>query len=397
MTQYPTNDTVPPDKFGFDSPHDRRGSNCYKWDSTESETIPMWVADMDFQASPAIREALRKRMEHGIFGYTRVPQAYYDSIIHWFGRRHGWHIEREWLLYTTGVVPAASAVLKALTQPGDGVILQTPAYNCFFSSIRNNGCRIAENPLMNRNGRFEIDYDHLEQLCQDAVNRVLLFCNPHNPTGRLWTKEELQRVAEICDRYGIQVISDEIHCELTYEGNRYVPFGTISGAAIILSSPSKSFNTAGLQIANIVCRDTALRRRINRAININEVCDVNPFGPLALMAAYDESEEWLNELCKYIWQNYKTLCEFVAAELPQMKITPLEATYLVWADCSAWKADSDTLAEILEQQAGVKLSSGMLYGQAGEGFLRINIACPRGRMLEGLRRMAHCMRKLDCL
>lgn len=382
------------ERYDFDTLYERRGTNSYKWNGTDDDVIPMWVADMDFQAAPAIRKALAQRIEHGIFGYTSVPEAYYKSIIDWFRRRHAWYIEREWLLYTTGVVPAASAVLKALTLPGEGVILQTPAYNCFFSSIRNNGCRIMENPLKNDNGRFTIDYEGLERLCRDRNNRILLLCNPHNPTGRCWTKEELQNVSDICNRYGTRVVSDEIHCELTYGKSRYVPYGTVSEEGIILNSPSKSFNTAGLQIANIICKDAGLRRRIDRVININEVCDVNPFGPVALMAAYNESEDWLDALCRYISQNYNVLRGFIEEELPQMKITPLEATYLVWADCRTWETDSNTLAVALEKQAGVKLSSGTLYGQAGEGFLRINIACPRERMLEGLRRMAGYMRRL---
>lgn len=381
--------------YNFDKTIDRHHTNCYKWDVTDdSEVIPMWVADMDFQAAPAITDALRKRVEHGVFGYTKVPDEYYEAIINWFERRHGWTVSKEWILYTTGVVPAVSVAIKAMTRPGDGVIMHTPAYNCFFSSIHNNGCHLTESRLINDNGRFTMDYDNLERLCSDPNNKVMLLCNPHNPTGRMWSREELQRMADICHRHNVAIISDEIHCELTYNGNRYVPFGTVDDTAVILGSPSKAFNIAGLQIANIICKDEELRNRIDRAININEVCDVNPFGVLALMAAYNDSEQWLDELCQYIWGNYKTLCGFFAEHLPQIKITPLEATYLVWADCRSLGMRSEELETLLEQKGKVKLSGGTLYGDAGEGFMRINIACPRERMMEGLRRMAKVINNL---
>lgn len=379
--------------YNFDKSIDRRNSNSYKWDGTDDgEMIPMWVADMDFQTAPAVINTLRKRVEHGVFGYTRVPDGYYEAIVSWFQRRHGWTIDKSSILYTTGVVPAVSVAIKAMTNPGDGVILHTPAYNCFFSSIRNNGCKLVESRLKNDNGRFTMDYDNLEELCRDDNNKVMLLCNPHNPTGRLWSRDELQRIADICHRNNVAIISDEIHCELTYGGNRYVPFGTVDSTAVVLCSPSKAFNIAGLQIANIICSDETLRNRIDRAININEVCDVNPFGVLALMAAYNDSEDWLDALCQYIWENYKALCGFFAENLPQIKITPLEATYLVWADCSSLGIKSSELEKRLELEGKVKLSGGTLYGDAGEGFMRINIACPRERMMEGLRRMAKVLK-----
>ncbi|MCH5311631.1 MAG: pyridoxal phosphate-dependent aminotransferase [Prevotella sp.] len=381
--------------YNFDKDTKRKGTNCYKWDVTDDrEVIPMWVADMDFQTAPAIIEALKNRVEHGVFGYTKVPDEYYNAITNWFDRRHGWKIEKDWILYTTGVVPAVSVAIKAMTEPGDGVILHTPAYNCFFSSIRNNGCKVVESPLLNDDGHFSIDYKQLETLCSDKSNKVLLLCNPHNPTGRLWTREELQRVYDICHKHKVSIIADEIHCELTYNGERYVPFGTITDDAVILGSPSKAFNIAGLQIANIICKDESMRMRIDKAININEVCDVNPFGVLALMAAYNEGEQWLDELCQYIWGNYQALCRFMAENLPQVKITPLQSTYLVWADCSYLGIKSEELANKLENEGKVKFSPGTMYGDTGEGFLRINIACPRERMMEGLRRMADMFNKI---
>lgn len=376
-------------KYNFDTPVRRRGTACVKWDENEEDgIIPMWVADMDFQTAPAIVEALRRRVEHGVFGYNIVPDSYYEAVQSWFRRRHGWEIERDWIQYTTGVVPALSVIVKAFTEPGDRVILQTPVYNCFFSSVRNNGCEVAGSPLRSFSSplRYEMDFDDLEAKASDPRAKLLILCNPHNPVGRVWTREELQRVADICRRHGVIVASDEIHNELTFRGQRYVPFGTVDMEnAIVCTSPSKSFNTAGLQIANIVCAHPEWREKIDRAININEVCDVNPFGIVALQAAYNESEEWLDQLCEYIWQNYQALCEFFGKELPQLPVTQLEGTYLVWVDIRATGLSSDVLTDRLLKEGKVQVNSSTMYG--AEGFIRLNIACPRSQMMEGLERI----------
>lgn len=381
-------------KYDFDKKVVRRGSGCYKWDEEQDENvIPMWVADMDFQTAPAIVDALRRRVEHGVFGYTLVSEKYYEAIRSWFSRRHQWQIQREWIQYTSGVVPALSVVVKAFTEPGDEVILQTPVFNFFFSSVRNNGCKVVSNNLrIGTDNRYEMDFDDLEQKVRSPRAKLLILCNPHNPAGRVWTREELARVYKICMEHGVIVVSDEIHNELTYRGQRYVPYGTVDEGlsnAIICTSPSKSFNTAGLQIANIICSNPAWRDKIERAININEVCDVNPFGVVALQAAYNESEEWLDELCEYIYQNYEALCDFFSRELPQFKITPLEGTYLVWVDIRSAGLSSDEITKKLLKEGKVQVCSGTIYGQeSGEGFIRLNIACPRSQMMEGLRRIA---------
>ena len=381
-------------KYDFDHITARRGTNCYKWDEPEEDgVIPMWVADMDFPAAPAIQEALQKRLNHGIFGYTMVPDSYYDAITSWFSRRHGWQIEKDWIHYTTGVVPAVSCTLKALTLPGENVLVQTPVYNCFFSSIKNSGCNITESPLKRQGDTYIIDFEDFERQCADEKTTVFLLCNPHNPGGRVWKKDELERMNDICMKHHVRVVSDEIHCELVMPGNRFTPFASVSDAcrdnSIILNSPSKSFNIAGLQIANIICKNPTWRRRINRAININEVCDVNPFGPVALQAAYNESGEWLDELNQYLWENYLTLKQFFSKELPQVEVFRLEGTYLVWIDITATGLTSDEATERLLKEGKVMVSSGTLYGkQAGEGFLRLNIACPRSVMMEGLKRIA---------
>lgn len=377
-------------KYDFDKVISRRGTDSYKWDSAESEhVLPMWVADMDFHTAPAIVDALRLRVEHGILGYTRVPDSYYDAVTGWFMRRHGWKMNREWIIYTSGVVPAVSAVIKALTVPGDKVLVQTPVYNCFFSSIRNNGCKMVSSPLVFAGNTYTIDYEDLECKAADPKVKVMLLCNPHNPAGRVWKREELVRIGEICIRHGVTVVSDEIHCELVFPGHRYTPFASISEDflwhSVTCLSPSKAFNIAGLQIANIVCADADRRAKIERAINDNEVCDVNPFGVIATQAAYNGGEEWLNQLIEYLYGNYLYMCEFCREHLPEFPVTILEGTYLVWMDCRKLRISSEELERRLFAEAGLWLNAGTMYGAEGEGFMRWNIACPRTTLTEGLK------------
>ena len=380
-------------KFHFDEPIDRRGTSCVKWDESPSaDVIPMWVADMDFPVAPAIHEAIKKRAEHSIFGYTIVEEDYYEAVISWFLRRHQWTIQREEILYTTGVIPAMSCAIKALTMPGEKVLILSPDYNCFFSSIRNNGCEVSETILVKDGVSFVVDWEDFEQRCADEKTTVFLLCNPHNPTGRVWSKEELERMNTICMKYGVKVISDEIHGELIMPGYLFQPFATVNDAcrqnSIILNSPSKSFNIAGLQTANIICSQPEWRRRIDRAINIHEVCDLNPFGPVALKAAYNESEEWIDELNQYLWDNYQALCQFFEKELPLCKVTQLEGTYLVWLDVTRYSNDVEKLCDDLLTRGKVWVNPGTMYGaESGKGYIRINIACPRSRMMEGLERI----------
>ncbi len=375
----------------------RRHTNCVKWDEAEEEDIiPLWVADMDFPAAPCIINALRERMEHGVFGYTHVPPSYYDSIITWFHRYHDWTIQRDWIIYTSGVVPAISAVIKALTKPGDKVLVQTPVYNCFFSSIRNNGCEVAESPLSVRKDGEEltygIDFKDFEGKVSDPQVKLFLLCNPHNPAGRVWTVDELLMMNDICMRHGVKVIADEIHCELVMPDHHFTPFASISREcqenSITCNSPSKAFNIAGLQIANIICSDPDTRQRINRTININEVCDVNPFGVIALQAAYNEGKPWLTELNEYLYDNYISLQSYFKLYMPDLKVFKLEGTYLVWVDITATGIKSNDLEALLLKEGKVWVNSGTMYGkEAGEGFIRINIACPRKRLMEGLKRI----------
>ena len=409
--------------YNFDEIVERRGTGCVKWDESPSdEVIPLWVADMDFKAAPAIQEAVRKRAEHGVFGYTVVEEDYYVAVINWFRRRHNWRIHREEILYTTGVVPAMSVAIKALTMPGEKVLILSPDYNCFFSSIRNNGCEVLESKLKftidslqftgeytdgseglaskssvnckpsTVNKKYCIDWGDFEAKCADEKTTVFLLCNPHNPTGRVWTKEELERMNDICLKHNVKVVSDEIHCELIMPGHTFQPFAAVSEAcrknSVILNSPSKSFNIAGLQMANIICSQPEWRRRIDRAININEVCDVNPFGPVALIAAYNESEDWIDELNQYLWGNYTVLCDFIEENLPQWKVCPLEGTYLPWVDVSAMGIPVEELCDRLLREAKVWINPGTMYGpESGKGYVRFNIATQRTRLIEALERI----------
>jgi len=380
-------------KYDFDELVERRGTNCVKWDESLSpDVIPLWVADMDFCVAPAIQKALQQRVEHGVFGYNIVPESYYEAVISWFRRRHQWEIQRQWILYTTAVVPAMSCVIKALTMPGEKVLILSPAYNCFFSSIRNNGCEVFESPLKAEGDTFEIDWQDFEAKCADEKTTLFLLCNPHNPSGRVWTREELQRMYDICHQYGVKVASDEIHCELIMPGYKFVPLGTVIDDCVVMNSPSKNFNTAGLQIANIICSHPSWRRRIDRAININEVCDVNPFGIVALEAAYNESEDWIDELNHYLWGNYTVLCDFIEKNIPQWKVCRLEGTYLPWVDISAMGITSQELCDRLLREAKVWVNPGTMYGpKTGEGYVRLNIATQRSRLVEALNRVAKAL------
>ena len=380
-------------KYNFDEIIPRRNTNSVKWDeAAQDDIIPLWVADMDFRVLPQITEALRQRVDHGVFGYTHVPDSYYESVIRWFEDRHGLQgVKPSDIIYTSGVVPAISAIVRGLTLPGDKVLVQTPVYNCFFSSIRNQGCMVEENHLVYKNNTYVVDWDDFERKCADSRVRIFLLCNPHNPAGRVWKKEELQRMGEICQKHDVFVISDEIHCELVMPGNEYTPFASLSDDFLKNSAtcvaPTKAFNIAGLQIANIIVKDRTKRERIDRAINIHEVCDVNPFGVIATEAAYtEEGAEWLRQLNTYLFANYRFLCNFFSMHFPSLEVVKLEGTYLVWVDCSSLGKSSTEIVNNLYRH-GVWMNDGVMYGENQGAFIRINIACPRKILEEGLLRM----------
>jgi len=381
-------------RYNFDQLVERRGSDCAKWDVAAEGVLPLWVADMDFQTAPCIIEALRRRVEHGVFGYTLVPETFYERIIWWNSHRHGWSIDRTWIQYTSGVVPAISAIIKGLCQPGDGVLTFMPAYNCFFSSIRNNKCHLVDFPLTwsPADERYTVDFNALERTLAKERPSLFLLCNPHNPSGRVWTEEELTRMASLCREHGVIVLSDEIHCEFVNPdlGRPFLPFAPIAEKAgcqwVVTNAPNKAFNTAGLQISYIICPDAAFRQRIDRAINDNEVCDVNPFSFLALQAAYtSEGEEWLRQLIAYIYDGYRQFRNTMKAACPQLPIAHLEGTYLAWVDTSSLPFTSQQLADRLLTEQALWLNPGELYGQPG--FLRINLATQHARLTEATRRL----------
>lgn len=386
--------------YNFDREIDRKKTNSLKYDfaverGRDVDVLPLWVADMDFQAPKPVLDALQNAVSHGIFGYSEVKGEYFDALYRWFDSRFDWQPKSEWLVKTPGVVFALAMAVRALTKEGDSVLIQPPVYYPFFEVIRDNNRRIVESPLLLTDGHYEIDFDDLEEKIASQNVKLFLLCSPHNPVGRVWTKEELQKLGELCDRYHVFVVADEIHCELVYEGHDYTPFASLSKRfrqnSVTCVSPSKAFNLAGLQIANIIAADEGVRRRIDRAININEVCDVNPFGVIATIAAYNEGGAWLDALRKYLWENYEYLCRFFEQRLPQYPVLPLEGTYLVWIDCRASSIGSDATTLRLQEEQKLMVNSGTLYGPGGEGFIRLNIACPRTLLADGLERIAHVL------
>ena len=380
---------------------DRRGTNCVKWDLVPEGVLPMWVADMDFETAPCVMEAVRKRAGHGAFGYTAVPASYYESVCNWFAEHHGWRPDPSWIIYCPGLVPAMSACVSAFTRPGDKVIIMSPVYNCFFSSIRNYGCTVLDVPLLTveEGGvpHYEIDFEGLERAASDPDAKLMLFCSPHNPAGRVWNRSELERVGRICLEHGIVPVSDEIHCEFTQPGVEFMPFASVcpefERACVTLNSPSKAFNIAGLQISNIIVADPDLRARVNKAVNVNEICDVNPFGVVALQAAYTpEGFEWLQGLNECIAGNYKRLVATVARDLPWCKLYRLEGTYLAWLDCKALGISTVEVEKSLTEVEKVRINNGVMYGQ--DGFIRINMACPPSMFDDGVGRIVRGLNRL---
>ena len=392
--------------FDFENNPSRLNTRSVKWDEMP-DVLPLWVADMDFATAPCVQEAVMRRAAHPCYGYTLVPAEYYQSIVRWFWERHNWRVRAEEILYTIGVIPAIAAIFKAVCQVGDNVVFFSPVYNCFYSLARNAGCREIDIPLIVSNKEkgeginnlmsYDIDWEALEMALSHEKTTVLLLSNPHNPVGRNWTSDELLRLARLCVQYNITLVSDEIHNELSAPGTLYTPLGAViaeSGEELkslkycVCTSPSKSFNIAGLQNANIIIPDADLRRKVDRAININETCDVNPFGVEAVMAAYNEGLPWLEALCRYIWDNYAFACAYLNKELPALRIADLQATYLMWVDYSALLPGmtSTELSERLQKEAKIWLAAGRNYGAAGENCLRINLATSRALLSEALQR-----------
>lgn len=377
-------------KYDFDRLTDRFDSQSYKWDVGKNE-LPMWVADMDFETAPEIREALEKRVRHGIFGYNIVPDEWYEAYINWWSRRHDTVFSRDWIMFCTGVVPAISSMVRKLTTVGENVLIQTPVYNIFFNSIVNNGRNVLESPLVYENGEYHVDFVDLEKKLADPQTSLMILCNPHNPVGKIWTKEELAKIGDLCEAHHVAVISDEIHCDLTDPGFEYVPFISASEKCARLCAtcvaPTKTFSIPGIQTAAIVVPDPFLRHKVWRGINTDEVAEPNNFAAVAAVAAFTEGEEWLDELRTYLAENKKFVREFIGTNIPQIKVVPSKATYLLWLDCSEICEDTEYLVRFIRKTSGLFLTEGIEYGKPGKKFIRMNVACPRTRVEDGMNRL----------
>ena len=376
--------------YDFDKEINRRNTGSLKWDVPEGE-LPMWVADMDFETAPAVKQALEKRAAHGVFGYSVLSDAWYEAYRNWWSSRHGLQIEKEWLVFCTGVIPALSTAVRKLTTPGEKILIQTPVYNIFFNSIINNGRFVAESPLAYDGDRYTIDWEDLEQKLSDPQVSMMILCNPHNPVGNIWDRKTLERIGELCRKYHVIVFSDEIHCDLTAPGKEYVPFAGVSETCRSISvtaiAPTKAFNIAGLQTAAVMVPDELLRHRMWRALNTDEVAEPNAFAVDATVAAFGEGGEWLDALREYLQENKKTVKEYIQKEIPQIKVGSLDVTYLLWLDCSRITDNAEELNVYLRKKAGVYLSEGNIFGGNGAEFLRFNTATTRKNILEGLKRL----------
>ncbi len=377
--------------YHFDEHIDRKNTDCIKWDASEPDVLPMWIADMDFKAAPAITKALQERVAHGVFGYTQTPQKFYRAITQWWHKRHGFTLQDDWILPVTGVIPALSAAIRALTGKGDKIIVQPPVYNHFFIAAAHCERQVVENNLYLDNGQYRIDFDDLEEKAANPAVRLLLFCNPHNPVGRVWTAEELQRISAICTKHHVVVLSDEIHSDLVYQPHRHIPFAAVGHGAsqlcVTVSSPSKTFNLAGLQVGYLFAERADFREQIQHVLNSQDTVLLSPFAIEALVAAYEHGEDWLEALKAYLSDNLTYLTDYCSTHLPQIRVIPLQATYLVWLDCRSMITSAADVADKLVRREKLWLNPGTMYGDTGEGFLRINIACPRALLEEGLARL----------
>ncbi|MDE7333811.1 MAG: pyridoxal phosphate-dependent aminotransferase [Lachnospiraceae bacterium] len=377
-------------RYNFDVRTDRRGTNSLKWDVTEGE-LPMWVADMDFQTAPEIKEAILKRAEHGIFGYTVIPDEWYHAYIQWWEKRHDFRMEKEWMIFTTGVMPAVSSAVRKLTGVGENVLIQTPVYNMFFQVIANNGRNVVEAPLKYDGENYHIDFGELEKKLSNPQTTMMILCNPHNPVGKIWDRETLAEIGELCCRHHVTVLSDEIHCDLTAPGWGYIPFASVSDTCRDISvtciAPTKTFNLAGIHTAAVVAADEVLRHKMRQTLNTDEASEPNAFAVDAAVAAFTRGEPWLDELREYIWENKRMVSEFLAAHVSEIKAVPSKATYLIWLDCGCLVGTGREIGRYLREKTGLYLSGGSQYGKCGEDFLRMNVACPRSQVEEALGRM----------
>lgn len=376
--------------YDFDTPINRINTDSLKWHVGGNE-LPMWVADMDFKAAPEILEALKERINHGIFGYSIIPDYWYDCYGDWWEKKHNFRLERDWLLFCSGIVPAVSCLIRYFTKPDEKVLIQPPVYNAFFYVIKENGRETAENPLKYENGEYSVDFEDLEQKLSDPKVTLMILCSPHNPIGRIWDKETLEKIGELCARYNVTVISDEIHCDLTDPDTDYIPFASVNETcrnnSITCVAPTKTFNLAGMKTSALAVPNEQLRCRAERALGTDELSDPNGFSCIAANAAYTKGEDWLNQLRQYLYENKQLVRDFIENELPQISLTRCEATYLMWLDCGGVKGFTADSPQFIRDKTGLFLSEGRIFGKQGEKCMRMNIACPKVTLREGLQRL----------
>lgn len=370
-------------KYDFESVIDRHDTNCVKWDLFDDD-IPMWVADMDFKVAPPIQDAILKRANHPVYGYTIVPDELFEAYINWWDVNYDLKMSREDMAYSTGVMPSISSMIRCLSDVGDEILIQTPVYHVFFYVIEENNRKVLENELIYENGEYRIDFDDLEEKLSKV--KLMILCNPHNPIGKIWSNDDLARIGKLCKKHDVILITDEIHCDLTDPGVKYNPF-EMDDYVIRCLSPSKSFNVAGFQSSIVHTTNNELLDKIKTQMHVDNSDSSNVFAATAVMAAYNESGEWLSELKEVLYKNKQIVRDYLENELPVIKLVESDATYLLWLDCSALNVKSKILSEFLRTNQGLFLSAGIDFGQCGDNFLRMNIACPEKLLKEGLARL----------
>lgn len=384
-------------KYNFDKLTDRKGTSSYKWDHSKKDNrLPMFVADMDFEVLPEIKEALTKRVNIGSYGYSMIPEEYFSALISWFKRRHNLDIKREWMIYSNGVIPAVSSIVRRITKPGDNVLTLSPVYNTFYSSILNNGRKLVQSKLIENNGVFSIDFIDLEEKLKDEHTELFIFCNPHNPIGKVWSKEDIRQVSELANKYGVVVLSDEIHCDIVKPGVKYNPYleNCLSLDNVIVTvSAAKAFNLSGLQAAACIIPNEDLRKIIDRGLNNDEVAEPNFFSMDATISALNQGDLYIDELNEYIENNKQYVYDFFEKNLKEGKVIKGEATYLLWIDLRAYMSDSKRFVEELDNETGLLLCPGINYGPNGEGFVRMNIATSLDNVKDGCNRLLSFIKK----
>ena len=393
----------------FDTYLERRGTRSSKWDGCNAkfgvdpsvELLPMWIADMDFRSPTEVVEALAQRVQTQAFGYTTVPDSFYDAILSWVERRYHWKIQKEWIVFTPGVVPAFNVAYQAFTQPGDGIIVPSPSYYPFFDGVRNNGRKVVACPLVEADGYWTLDFDLLERQVKDPDNKVLILSNPHNPTGRCWTAQELERLGTLCAENGVILLSDEIHADLIMEGGCHTCVGTLSQRivdnTIFHFAPSKTFNLAGLQTAYTVIPNPELRQRFTAAITANRVINMNWFGQVALETAYNQCEGYVDALCRYVSANMDYMADYLKENLPMLKMRRSEGTYMVWVDFRGTGMTTEEIERFIIHDAHIAVDLGTWFGAGGAGFLRFNLACPRMLVERAMEQLTQAFRQRELL